>query len=116
MLDIDVRIKIAWKDVDPKAVIAIGPLGSRPDYLLFNRLNNEVTTGNIGTDRPCWISTLDEFEKRVEESYATKIAGSYTEDGKAVYRRWQGEYEAAIAFLRTLPAYAAVDDAPVAYA
>jgi len=116
-LTIEEKCRIAWPETNLKAIIAVGPMGSRQDYLLFNRETNEVTTGNIGKDRPCWFSSLDAFAERVEKSYGERLeSAQYSEEGKANLVRYRAEYRQVITFLRSLPSYKVVADEPVAYA
>lgn len=115
-LSISDKIRIAFPDTDPKAVMVIGVLGSREDWLLFNRITKEVSTGNVGTSRACFKDTLDEFAKKVEVSYGDRLQShQYTEDGKRNLMRWRAEYRRVVQFLRELPEYEPVDE-PVAFA
>ena len=74
----------------PKAIVQIGPIGSRRSYTVYNAADNIVQCG-------CWNNWkgggLDEFEKRIETVYPP--------DKKATLK-YRKEYMAAIAFFRAM--------------
>lgn len=115
-LSIEEKIAAAFPGTDPKAVMVIGLLGSREDWLLYNRITGDVSTGNVGKDRPCFKDTLEEFAKKVETSYGDRLQShQYSEEGKRNLVRWRAEYRQVIALLRALPDYEAIAE-PVAFA
>lgn len=54
----------AWVSCDAH-YLAIGPIGSRDDTVTFTRRKNGGIYGAVG----CFLGTLDEFRKKVEETH-----------------------------------------------
>lgn len=54
----------AWVSCDAH-YLAIGPIGSRDDTVTFTRGKNGGIYGAVG----CFLGTLDEFRKKVEETH-----------------------------------------------
>lgn len=98
-LTVEQRIELAWPGCDKADVLIIHPLGSRQDTLLYNRRNYEVSTGTVGTEKPCFKDTIEGFEAKMEKSYIANTTGVTREK----YQRWFSEYRAAMRFLRSLP-------------
>ena len=68
---------------------ALGPIGSRNDWLIYDPIGDEVSIGLLTlSGKPCWFGTLAEFEDRVEAIHGDT--------------RYGVEYRAAIVFLRVL--------------
>jgi hypothetical protein len=71
----DERVKAAWPAADPDDCLALYPIGSRRDMLIFWRTEQRVTTGVRGTG-PCYEGSLEEFAEKMESDYGSKLAGA----------------------------------------
>lgn len=102
------RSQIIWPD-SYGYVLQVGPLGSRADTLLYNRQTGEVSTGMVGTHKPCFLGTLEEFAERVESDYGNRIAATFGE-ALATCERRRAEYRNLVVFLRSLPSLEPTQD------
>lgn len=68
---------------------ALGPIGSRNDWLIYDPVEDQVSIGLLTVSgTPCWRGTLAAFEERVEAIHGDS--------------RYGVEYRAAIVFLRIM--------------
>lgn len=105
-MNITDRIALIWPEADPKDVMIVGPLGSRPydNELLYWRSKDRISTGMIGTAKACFEGSMLEFEAKVKMTYSARAAhGPFNDSSRDTdLRRWS-EYNLAIRFLKDLP-------------
>ena len=96
---IEQRIYDAWPDAHVSDCFMLYPLGSRNDYLIFNRAIGRVTTGRRG-EGPCFEGSLDDFAEKLEDDYGQRLETPYG-SAETITRR-RDEYRAALVLLRAL--------------
>jgi hypothetical protein len=105
-VDIEERVKVVWPDAPIDEIHHTGPLGSRStdNVLLYWRTRDRVTTGMIGTTKPCFEGSMMEFEMKVKTDYSNKVNRQHVseETRQLDLRRW-AEYNLAIRYLKDLP-------------